>query len=579
MKGTFGEQRYERVVLDPLPEEIIRSVEGVVHAADAASMIACYKAVDAWTNRLMTMYSLGYVRYTIDTADAFYTAEREYYDQHLPAAMELMARMARGIAESPYRAALAAEIGEVAIRNMELQARAISPEILPELQRENALASEYQELTASARIDFDGKTLTLPQLGPYMISTDRAVREAATRAQGQYFADNAERLDAIFDEMVRLRTAMAKKLGFSTYTEMAYCRRTRNSYDAKDVAAFREQVARDVVPYVTELLGLQYARTGIEDPKMWDRAFAFKSGNPAPKDSPEVIFENGKKMYHELSPQTGEFMDFMLEHELFDVLSKENKANGGYCTQLPDFKAPFVFANFNGTQGDIEVLTHECGHAFEAYVAMRKYAYSAQMEYTYDIAEIHSMSMEFFTYPWMELFFKEDTEKFYYSHLFGDIQFWPYGCLVDHFQHAVYDNPDWTPKQRNAEWLRLEKIYRPDIDFADLPYYKDGGMWQRQLHIYMDPFYYIDYCLAQYVAVSFWDSMNRDRAAAWDGYFDMIQKAGTRDYNTLLAEAGIPSPFASGTLKALAGKAYEYLISIEKSVSALDARQAGGEEE
>ncbi len=574
MKGKFSEQVYERIILDPVPAELLNAVEAIRNATNAQTVLDNYKIFDAFQGHLMTMQQLCDVRYTVNTADAYYTAERDYYDEKLPAVMAVFAQLADIIAQSPFRADLAAVIGDVAIRNMEMQAKAVSPEIIAELQRENALCSEYQALTASARIEFDGKTLTLPQLGPYMISKNRAVREAAARAQGQYFADNAETLDRIYDEMVKLRAGMAKKLGFNNFVEMAYCRRTRNCYGPDEVAEFRRQVVQDVVPGVTELLEMQYRRTGVDQPKWWDRAFNFKSGNPAPKDSPEVIFENGKKMYNELSPETGEFMNYMLEHELFDVLSKENKANGGYCTTMPDFQSPFVFANFNGTQGDIEVLTHECGHAFESYVACRKYDYLAQMEYTYEIAEIHSMSMEIFTYPWMPLFFKEDTEKFYYSHLSGNLEFWPYGCLVDHFQHSIYENPDWTPKQRNAEWLRLEKIYRPDVEFGDLQHYKDGGMWQRQLHIYLDPFYYIDYCLAQYVALAFWNKINADRDGAWADYMDIINKAGTRDYVTLLNEANVPSPFEEGTLRDLSEKVLGYLKSIESAVSAQDAAAA-----
>jgi M3 family oligoendopeptidase len=571
MQGLFSEQQYERVIIDPIPEKLQKTADSIIHAQSGRQLIESYKEFETFINRLITMVTVSSVRYSIDTSDTFYVGERDYYDEFMPVVEALVADVSKGIAASPYRADLAAEIGDVAILNMELNAKAVAPDIIAELQRENALTSAYEELIASAKIEFDGKVLTIPQLGPYAISKDRAVREAAVRAQGQFFADNATKLDEIFDELVRLRTAMAQKLGFKNFVEMGYCRRTRNCYTAKDVASFRNHVVRHIVPYVGKLMDKQYKRTGIQDPKFWDRSFAYKSGNPTPKDTPEIIFENGKKMYHELSPETGEFMDFMLEHELFDVLSKPNKANGGYCTDMPDFKAPFVFANFNGTQGDIEVLTHECGHAFECYVSMRKYDYSAPQEYTYDIAEIHSMSMEFFTYPWMALFFKEDTEKFYFSHLFGAIQFWPYGCLVDHFQHSVYENPDWTPKQRNEEWLRLEAIYRPGIDFADLPHYRDGGMWQRQLHIFMEPFYYIDYCLAQYVAVCYWSMINEDREAAWQNYFGVIEKAGTRDYLTLLREAGIESPFSEGALDALAEKVFCYLMSIEKAVTDLDA--------
>ena len=570
IKGAFSEQKYERVNIDPIPEELVRLVDEVKNPDSAADMIESYRKVDDWMQQLGTMYSMAYIRYTVNTADEFYLGERDYYDRYLPAISELSASMGAAIASSPYRAEMAELIGETAIKNMELSAKAISPEIIGDLQRENELKTKYQTLTASARIDFDGKKLTLPQLVPYQEHTDRAVREASFRAQGQYFADNRDKLEGIFDELVKVRTSMARKLGFNTFTEMAYCRRVRNCYGPRDVEQFREQVARDVVPLVSELLRLQYRRTDIGDPKIWDRPFEFKNGNPTPKGSPETIFENGKKMYSELSPETGEFMSFMLEHGLFDILSKENKANGGYCTDLPKLKAPFVFANFNGTKGDIEVLTHECGHAFEGYIASRMYELSAPQEYTYDVAEIHSMSMEFFTYPWMGLFFESDADKFYFAHLSGSLMFWPYGCMVDHFQHSIYDNPDWTAQQRNEEWLRLEKIYRPDVDFGGLPSYSEGTMWQRQLHIYLEPFYYIDYCMAQYAAVSYWKLMNLDRDAAWKSYFELVKKAGTLNYIDLISQAGIASPFGQNSVNEVAVAAYEYLLSIEKTVSEHD---------
>lgn len=562
----FGEFKYERVEIEPLPEQLLSLEKRLADAGSADELIAAYKELNQLKSKLSTMSALAYIRHTIDTRDEFYRKEQDYYDINIPAVEEVFTRIGRNLLGSAYRKELESEIGSLAMRNIEIYEKAISPEIIGDMQLENALSTEYQALTASAQIDFNGEKSTISQIVAYQENPDRAVREAAFRAEGGFYASHKEKLDEIYDKMVKQRTLMAKKLGFESYTEMAYCLRIRNCYGRKEVETFREQVVEYIVPMVSEIMSRRNIRCGIEQAKYWDRKLMFKDGNPVPKGTPEEIFEGGRKMYNELSSETGEFMNFMLEADMFDVLSKEGKANGGYCSGLADFKAPFVFANFNGTQGDINVLTHECGHAFEGYVGMRTMQYLDQMEYSSDVAEIHSMSMEHFTYPWMEMFFKEDTAKYYYNHLADTLLFWPYGSMVDHFQHDIYDNPGLSPDERNANWKRLEALYRPDADFADLPHYKYGGMWQRQLHIYQYPFYYIDYCLAQYAAVCFWIMMNKDRQAAWNTYLELVRKAGTKDYLTLIKEAGFASPFEKDSLRSVSQEIMKHLDSLESKL-------------
>jgi M3 family oligoendopeptidase len=269
-------------------------------------------------------------------------------------------------------------------------------------------------------------------------------------------------------------------------------------------------------------------------------------------------------MYSELSKETNEFFRFMTDNELFDVLAKKGKAIGGYCITMRDFKTPFIFANFNGTSGDIDVLTHEAGHAFAAYLA--KDAEIMQLtEPTMESCEIHSMSMEFFTYPWMELFFRKDVEKYRFSHLSEALEFLPYGCEVDEFQHLIYENPDMTMGERRALWLNLEKKYRPEMDFGDIPFMNEGGIWQRQLHIYILPFYYIDYCLAQVVAMQFWKWRQENPDAAWKAYFELCSKAGTKTYVELVKEAGLVIPFGEGSVDGIAEACSRYLDSVNDS--------------
>ena len=260
-----------------------------------------------------------------------------------------------------------------------------------------------------------------------------------------------------------------------------------------------------------------------------------------------------RKMYHELSSETAEFIDFMQDNELFDVLSRPGKANGGYMTILPTYKAPFIFANWNDTAGDVDVLTHEAGHAFEGYLAARDESIPEDLKCpSMESAEIHSMSMEFLTAPWHHLLFGKDTPKYALTHAEESLIFLSYGCEVDEFQHIMYQHPNLTPDQRNDVWLKLEHKYRPWIDFDGLPFYGRGAGWQRQLHIYECPFYYIDYCLSTMAALQFFLLNEADHADAWQRYLRLCRKGGTASYTELCQTAGLKTPFEEGSVKAIA---------------------------
>lgn len=562
---SFNNYEYKRVELCPIDKSITELPERIKAAKSAAEALELYGRYEAFREHLYTMYCLAYIRYSINTHDDFYAKENEYYNLNLPRHDEVANAVNAALASSPFKDELEKELCPTFFKNAALKAKAFSPDIMEDLALESDLQTKYQKLMASARIDFDGKILAFPQLTPYKESPDRETRKAAFFAEGGFLEGNCDALDSIFDSLVKVRTRIAKKLGYDNFIPVAYARRMRNCYGPEEVAEFRRQVVETIVPLNNELIRRQHERNGIEAPTAYDRTLIFKSGNAAPTDTPEVIFKKGADMYRAMGKTTGEFFDFMLSEDLFDVLSKDGKVNGGYCEMLPEHKAPFVFANFNGTSGDIEVLTHECGHALEGYLSARNYPHFEQRNITMDIAEIHSMSMEFFTYPYMKDFFYENTDKFIYAHLAEALKFLPYGCMVDHFQEIVYSDPDMTPQERRAAWLELEATYRPDLDWADIPHYKTGGWWQRQLHIFMDPFYYIDYCLAQSVALMFWAEAQKDRDKAWDKYMRLMQKSGTLTFSDLLASVNLADPMKPGALAEVASAAMDFLSSFDLS--------------
>lgn len=555
----FNNMKYERPDMEALTKKSEEAAGLLKNASSAQEAVNAYLMWDKAAADFATMNGLCYIRHTINTEDEFYSGENDFFDSASPDYTRLCRDVSEAAAKSVFRPQMEEKFGKTMFTNIDIFLRSFSPEIIPDMQEDNRLTTEYEKLIASAQIDFDGKKLTLSQMTPLMQSPDNEVRKRAWAAESGFYKSHEDRLDGIYDSMVKNRDSMAKKLGLHSYVELGYLDMCRNCYTADDVARFREQVVLHIVPLANKLRHEQAGRTGAAFPmKYSDTALFYRDGNAVPNGSPEDILEAGRRFYRSLSHKTGEFFDFMLENELLDVYSRKGKAAGGYCTELPLYKSPFIFANFNGTQGDVEVITHEAGHAFAAYMNMDSVP-SANSQPTPDACEIHSMTMEFFGWESAEDFFGKDAVKFCYKHLANAIIFLPYGSMVDHFQHTVYENPDMTPAERIDEWKRLTGIYMPWIDLDGSPFYGEGRAWQRQTHIYERPFYYIDYCLAQTAALEFWVIMQRDRSEAFERYLKLVKLGGRETFDGLLAAAELDSPFGEKALKDVAAAAEKWL--------------------
>ena len=557
----FSEMPYVRpdlAAFQAKAEEIAQKIAGAASAQEQIDAVLAFDQVQA---EMSTATSLAYVRHTIDTRDAFYDKENDYADEIAPAVQEAEQKVTKALLASPFRAELEDRFGKLLFTNLEIAVRTFDPKNMALMQEENKLQSEYQKLYASALVEWNGEKLPLPKLGPYKQSPDRAVRKAAYEAEGKWFDSHQAELDELYDKLVKNRTAQAKNMGYDNYLKLGYDRLGRNCYGPAQVAAFRDQIAQDMVPIVAKVKKDQEKRLGVEKLKFWDDVLLFPDGNADPQGTADEILAAGKQMYHELSPETAKFADFLWGNELLDVLSKEGKAPGGYCTEFRSYKAPFIFSNFNGTSGDVDVLTHEAGHAFAGFRAMRKGYLGNMTSPTIEACEVHSMSMEFLTAPWHEKFFGPLTRKYELGHCEDALIFIPYGCMVDEFQHRMYENPELTPAQRNQLWLDLEKKYRPWIDFEDLPFYSRGAGWQRQLHIYLYPLYYIDYCMAQTVAFQFWIASMKDRADAWARYLCFADAGGTRTFEGLVEEAGLKVPYAPGCIREIGEAISNWIVA------------------
>ncbi len=545
-----SEMPYNRIDMDEVKAFFEKLIADSKNAKSGEEQFELHKKYYEFMSEIHTNRILGTFRHDCDTSDEFYTKENDYLDEIMPLISNLENDYSKVLYESPYRDYLESKISKVAFKNIELANKSIDEKILPLMQEENALVSRYDKIIASAKIPFDGEEYNLSLLRKFLTSDDRETRKRAWKAYSDYFTSVTGEIDEIFDKLVKNRTKQAKELGYDNFVELGYNRMNRNAYRRAEVENFRKQVKESFVPFVCEIQEMRRKQIGVDALKYYDNEVYYLNGNPAPIGTPEEILKSGQEMYRELSPETAEFFDFMTENELFDVLGRKTKKQGGYMDFLPKYKAPIIFANFNGTSGDVDVITHECGHAFQGYVT-RDDEIKEHNDLTMETAEIHSMSMEYFTYQWMDKFFGDRADEYRKMHFMDAITFVPYGCMVDEFQHIIYDKPELTPAERKAVWADLEKQYRPWLDYEDNEFFTTGGWWQKQGHIFWDPFYYIDYVLASVVAMEFKVWMDKDFKDAWNHYLQLCKLSVKDFYENELKEVGLDSPFADGTVKGL----------------------------
>lgn len=550
----FSEFPYSRVDLDKTIEEGKKLIRQAEKAASGEVQWTVHQNFCMLQGHVRTASLIATIRRDGDMTDAFYEAEKDYYDREMPRFQAVVNEYQKILSKTPYRAFMEEKLGPVPFKSMELSMKAFDDKLIPLMQEENSLCTRYSKLIASAAIDWEGETLNLSLLRKYQTDNDREVRKKAWKKYTEFFAAQEAELDEIYDLLVKNRTAQAKMLGFENYIEMGYYRMNRNSYGQEEIESLRRQIKEVYVPFAEQMHENRRKRLGLEHLYYYDEGVYFQEGNAAPIGTPEEILAGGQTMYTALSEETKAFFEMMQEQELFDVLGRKNKKAGGYMEDLPDYKVPFIYANFNGTSGGIEVITHECGHGFQYYMASKDPVSDHYRYMGMETAEIHSMAMEFFTEPWMELFFGDRAGDYRQMHLEDAIAFVPYGCMVDEFQHIVYANPELTPEKRRAEWAKLEKQYRPHMDCIDNEYLENGGFWQKQLHIFECPFYYIDYVLAQLCAFQYRIRMKENYSEAWESYLKLCTLSASMFYPDLLKQAGLRVPFEEGCIAELTEK-------------------------
>ena len=557
----YSEFHYERMDID----ELKRSFDDIITRFESADKVEVQNDIIREVNEIFSkswtygaMASLNFAR---NIEDKKAKEENEYYDRIKPEISELSSNFVKKVVKSKFRKELEATWGKQYFLLNDMFLKSFDPKIKDLLVEESKIINDYTALLAGANIEFNGETYNLTGLAPFHTDPDRQVRKASMKARYSFFETIADQLDEMYDKLVKNRHKKALELGYENFIPLGYLNMSRSDYDDKDVAEYRRKIVEYVVPIARKLHQMRKKVLGLDTLYIYD-GINFPDGNPKPKGTPEELIQYAQKMYHELSTETGEFFDRMVDEELMDLFNRKGKSGGGFCTNFPTYERPYIFANFNGTDHDVTVLTHEAGHAFQSFLS-RKQPLVEYLWPSYEAAEIHSMSMEFITWEWMERFFKEDVDRFKYKHMMDAITFLPYGACVDHFQHWVYENPNASPKERKAQWSELEKLYLPDRNNDDFDFLNEGGVWQGQSHIYHMPFYYIDYTLAQVCAFQFWIRFNDDKESAWTDYLNLCKAGGSLPFTELVKKAGLVSPFDGDILKEITGKIEEWLDSVD----------------
>lgn len=557
----FKDLPYVRPDFAKVKTELAAITEKMKNAASYEEAKAAYFDFESIMSDLRDAYTIVSIRHTVDTRDKFYDDENEFLSEAFPELSPYTVAFSNALYDGKFKADFEKEFGKQLLSMIELERKSFSEKNIPLQQKEAKLCNEYEKIIASAEIDFDGEKRNLYGVMKYFEDEDREVRKAAWKKYEEFFASHEKRFEEIWDELIKVRNEQGRNLGFENFIPLGYMQQGRTDYNAADVASFREQVKEELVPLCSKLYEAQAKRLNLDKVRVYDENCVFADGNATPIGNDDELVEIAREMYKDMSKETGEFIDFMIDHELLDLKNKPGKASTGYMTSILKYKAPFVFSCFNGTIGDIQVLTHELGHAFAGYEAMRNQPIADYYSESTDIAEIHSMSMEQFAYPYAEKFFGDKADKFRFQHLQEAITFVPFGVAVDEYQHIVYAHPELTPKERTAEWKKLEQKYLPSRDYDDLEFFGRGGWWYHKIHIFLYPFYYINYTLTTMGAMEFKKKMREDKTSAWNDYMNLCKVGGSKSYLETLAYANLSDPFKPGSVKKAISFAKEILLS------------------
>lgn len=494
-----------------------------------------------------------HVAYTTDTADSQKEADEVRWSSAInPKIGEQQTRLARRLLDLGYNT----DALTTTLRRFRNQADLFREENVPLFAELSRLNTEYNKITGGLTVQWDGEEKTVPQLRPYMLSPDRPTRERAFRASTRPYIDRRDALATLFDTQYALRQQVAHNAGFANYRDYAHREKNRFDYTPTDCAHFHAAIEATVVPALARIYTRNAAQLGLDRLRPWDAANDPAGRAPLhPFDDATTLITGGRRIFTRLDGTLGGYFDRMADAGLLDLDSRKGKAPGGYCTSFPYRGLPFIFMNAVGVAGDVDTLLHEAGHAFHNFEA-RVQPLIFQRHPGSEMAEVASMSMELLTAPYLAeadggYYTEADARRARAEHLEGTLASLAHVATIDAFQQWIYTDPNGANADaRDAAWVRIFDRFNAGIDYDGLRAEK-VSRWYRQLHVFLYPFYYIEYGIAQMGALQVWRNSRADHPAALAAYRRALALGATRPLPELFATAGAQLAFDTATIAPL----------------------------
>ena len=457
----FENLNYERPDIEEFEGRVLQLLERFKISDSHLEQFELIDQINSLRNDVLTMLTIAQIRSHLDTLDAIYQKEQQYINQNWPRYEKIVALFYEHVSYSPFKDEIKEKFGEQLVCLAEVSQNTVSSEVIEDLIKENNLISDYIKLMATSTVEFKGEQRTLSQLEAFLFSPDRSIRKQAGEKKYELLSQLESKIDHIFENLIKVRNTIAMKLGYDSFVELGYARLSRVGYNQSDIEDFRELILEYMVPIAEETRDKQRIRLGLDKLTFYDEDIRFRTGNPVPNGDVKWMISKFGVILNEMSLEAGEFFNSLCANHLLDLLPKEGKARGAYATYLCNEKTPYIFANMNGTRKDVKVLSHEFGHAWQMYLYNQCNNIPEYILPTKEGCEIHSISMEFLIWPYLEKIFGEDADKYRYAHLEDALFSMPYRAAIDEFQHFIYKNPSLSISDRKEKWIEIECRYMP----------------------------------------------------------------------------------------------------------------------
>ena len=495
-----------------------------------------------------------YVSTTVDTTDE---EAKERYHKFLEDISENVSSRNQKLKIKFLDSGLSPDDFEIPLRGIKSEVNLFSKDNLPLLTSDAKLSKEYDAIIGSQTVKWEDEEITLTQLSPIMLETNRDRREKAWKLASTRRLQDRNSINKIWKKVLRIRMSIADNSGYDDYRAWRWEYLKRFDYTPEDCLTFHESIEKVIVPLANKLLEKRKVALGLDKLKPWDLSVdIFGRDALVPFENADELEDKCHNIFNSVDLELGKHFAIMREKELLDLGNRKGKAPGGYCTEYPFQRLPFIFMNAVGTHSDVQTMIHEGGHAFHVFESA-DLPYSSQRDVGMEFAEVASMAMELLASPFLAekdggFYSDEDSARARIEHLEKVIMFWPYMAVVDAFQHWAYTNPDKALNSDNcdAEWTALWERFQMSehIDYSGCEDIIATG-WHNKLHIYHVPFYYVEYGMAQLGAIQIWGKSLKDAKKAISDYRAALSLGGNATLPQLYEAAGARFSFDDKTLE------------------------------